>query len=186
MKTNRSAFTIVELLIVIVVIAILAAISVVAYTGVQSRAQDSQRLNDMQNIVSALERYKIDNSRYPAVILSGMGAQAGWESSAREADGEFISPLKAYGFAGGTPVDPINNAVEATTTEARTNASYGYNYHRYAAGYGGCDPAKGAFYILGVMTTAATGTATHPKSPGFKCTRDWASDFSWVTGGFEG
>lgn len=36
--TKSSGFTIVELLIVIVVIAILATISVVAYTGIQSRA----------------------------------------------------------------------------------------------------------------------------------------------------
>ena len=38
--SNR--FTIVELLIVIVVIAVLATISVVAYTGVQDRAQQSK------------------------------------------------------------------------------------------------------------------------------------------------
>lgn len=39
--TNKHGFTIVELLIVIVVIAILAAISVVAYNGIQNRAKDS-------------------------------------------------------------------------------------------------------------------------------------------------
>ena len=40
MKT-RSGFTLAELLIVIVVIAVLAAISVVVYNGVQKRAQNS-------------------------------------------------------------------------------------------------------------------------------------------------
>ncbi len=38
---NNKGFTIVELLIVIVVIAILAAISIVAYTGIQNRARAS-------------------------------------------------------------------------------------------------------------------------------------------------
>ena len=38
---NKRGFTIVELLIVIVVIAILAAISIVAYNGIQDRARKS-------------------------------------------------------------------------------------------------------------------------------------------------
>ena len=58
-------FTIVELLIVIVVIAILAAISVVAYSGIQQRARDSQRENDIKILTKALELYYIDNGKYP-------------------------------------------------------------------------------------------------------------------------
>lgn len=41
MNQKAYGFTIVELLIVIVVIAVLAAISVVAYAGIQNRARDS-------------------------------------------------------------------------------------------------------------------------------------------------
>src|SRR5690606_35509923 len=62
---KRSGFTIVELLIVIVVIAILAAISVVAYTGVQARAKDSQRHQDIKIIAKALEMYYIDHGSLP-------------------------------------------------------------------------------------------------------------------------
>lgn len=47
---NKSAhgFTIVELLIVIVVISILAAISIVAYNGVQNKAADSVVKSDLR------------------------------------------------------------------------------------------------------------------------------------------
>lgn len=50
MITKQRGFTIVELLIVIVVIAILAAISIIAYNGIQSRARDAQRSNDIATI----------------------------------------------------------------------------------------------------------------------------------------
>lgn len=54
---KQHGFTIVELLIVIVVIGILAAITIVAYNGLQARAKDAQRVNDVDTITKALELY---------------------------------------------------------------------------------------------------------------------------------
>lgn len=51
---HKKGFTIVELMIVIVVIGILAAITIVAYTGVQSRAQDTARQAESKQIESAV------------------------------------------------------------------------------------------------------------------------------------
>jgi len=58
-------FTIVELLIVIVVIAVLAAISIIAFNGVQSRAIDSAGKSDIKTVNTKLKIFEIDNSRYP-------------------------------------------------------------------------------------------------------------------------
>lgn len=63
-KTTRG-FTIVELLIVIVVIAILATISIVAYNGIQKRTNQSVVKNDFATIRKTLEMYKITNGSYP-------------------------------------------------------------------------------------------------------------------------
>jgi prepilin-type N-terminal cleavage/methylation domain-containing protein len=46
MLKTKSGFTIVELLIVIVVIGILAAITIVAYNGIQDRANDTSVKSD--------------------------------------------------------------------------------------------------------------------------------------------
>ena len=55
MRKNTSGFTIVELLIVVVVIAILAAISIAGYNGIQARSRDGQRKQDIATIKKALE-----------------------------------------------------------------------------------------------------------------------------------
>lgn len=61
-------FTIVELLIVIVVIGILAAITIVAYNGVQQRGRDAARSSAVKNIKTALELYKADVGNYPSCV----------------------------------------------------------------------------------------------------------------------
>ena len=57
MRRATSGFTIVELLIVIVVIAILAAISVVAYTGIQNRSKDSIIKSQASQFAKALTNW---------------------------------------------------------------------------------------------------------------------------------
>ena len=77
--TRREGFTIVELLIVIVIIAILAAITIVAFNGVQQRSRDSKRKQDVAQIAKLLSLYEIDNG--PMYIGSGCGSNgngSGW------------------------------------------------------------------------------------------------------------
>lgn len=63
--TKKPGFTIVELLIVIVVIAILAAVSVVAYSGITNQAKHSAALSDLGQIAKKMEIYKVRNGSYP-------------------------------------------------------------------------------------------------------------------------
>ena len=66
-------FTIVELLIVIVIIAILAAITTVAYNGLQQRARDAERTSEVAALQKALELYRIDNGAFPSVGTDNIG-----------------------------------------------------------------------------------------------------------------
>ncbi|MFZ1242533.1 MAG: type II secretion system protein [Candidatus Saccharimonas sp.] len=66
--TNKRGFTIVELLIVIVVIAILAAISVVAYNGIQNRAYDTTVQSDLRQTYTKIQEYNITNDQRLDVV----------------------------------------------------------------------------------------------------------------------
>lgn len=64
-SNKTKGFTLVELLIVIVVIAILAAISIVAYNGVTQKARDDERASNARNLVNAASAYNSDNDKWP-------------------------------------------------------------------------------------------------------------------------
>ena len=68
-KPKTTGFTIVELLIVVVVIAILAAITIVAYNGITKRANDSVAQNKLSTIQKKVAQYYIENGdTYPTII----------------------------------------------------------------------------------------------------------------------
>lgn len=60
---NRRGFTIVELLIVIVVIGILAAITIVAYNGIQERAESTKIISRAQAYAKGLKLWEADIGR---------------------------------------------------------------------------------------------------------------------------
>jgi type II secretion system protein G len=115
-RQSSVGFTIVELLIVIVVIGILAAITIVAYNGVQSRARDSERQTEMKSIEKALEMYNVDNGGYPTCsgttyVAGGVVSGCSMASLASALVPKYLSSL---------PTDPINSANDV---------------YRYAVGY---------------------------------------------------
>ena len=81
-KTKQQGFTIVELLIVIVVIGILAALVITTFTGIQRKARDTERQTDIKAIHSQLEAFYAQNGYYPALAevntttLKGLDAAA--------------------------------------------------------------------------------------------------------------
>lgn len=62
---KRSAFTLVELMVVVAVIGILAGIAVFNIPGIQKSARDSQRLSDLRQLQTVLERVKAAEEKYP-------------------------------------------------------------------------------------------------------------------------
>ncbi len=65
MKRPSRAFTLIELLIVVGIITILAAIAMPNFLEAQIRAKVARVKNDMRTVAFAWEAYAVDNNRYP-------------------------------------------------------------------------------------------------------------------------
>jgi len=70
-RAKQKGFTIVELLIVIVVIGILAAITIVAYNGIQDRSKFTRARSDFNAMQKGLEMYKANYGGYPLTPSDG-------------------------------------------------------------------------------------------------------------------
>jgi prepilin-type N-terminal cleavage/methylation domain-containing protein len=77
MKIRRNAFTLIELLIVVAIIAILAAIAVPNFLEAQTRAKVSRVKSDQRSMATAIESYTVDWNRPPWQTLD-MGLPNGF------------------------------------------------------------------------------------------------------------
>lgn len=123
-RSRTSGFTLVELLIVIVIIAILAAITFVAYGNIQNRAQDTKRTSDMTNIKHALLAYSAQYGGVPNTNTYGGDTARGWDVSTNTQWLRFLrksnSPI---------PVDSVNSLV---VNDGEQDANRVYYYYCYA------------------------------------------------------
>lgn len=63
---NKKAFTLMELMVVIIILGLLASFVLPSLTGKSDEAKDKITCIEMENIAQAVKMYKIDNSSYPS------------------------------------------------------------------------------------------------------------------------
>jgi prepilin-type N-terminal cleavage/methylation domain-containing protein len=68
---GQNAFTLIELLIVVAIIAILAALAVPNFLEAHVRSKVSRAKADLRSIAGAIEIYRLDQSRYPTMLEPG-------------------------------------------------------------------------------------------------------------------
>lgn len=65
---KESGFTIIELLIILVIIGLLAAIAIPQFTSYKQRSFDGRSQSDLRNAISIEEAYYIDNEAYTTLL----------------------------------------------------------------------------------------------------------------------
>lgn len=70
MRKHKQAFTLVELIVVITILAILWTVGYISLIWYNLVARDTVRLSDINNITKVIELYKLENGNYPTVSNS--------------------------------------------------------------------------------------------------------------------
>jgi len=70
LSTKRAGFTLVEIMIVVAIIALLAAIAVPGFLRSRKRSQASKVLNDLRMIDSAVDQYAIETGKLSGAPIS--------------------------------------------------------------------------------------------------------------------
>ncbi|HEY8885976.1 MAG TPA: type II secretion system protein [Candidatus Microsaccharimonas sp.] len=101
-NAHKSGFTIVELLIVIVVIGILAAITIISFNGVSNRAKVALISSDLTNVSQKLKTDQAINGLFPATLAATDGGK-----------GVPASPGTTYQYTVDNSVNPATFCVTA-------------------------------------------------------------------------
>lgn len=149
LKVKQQGFTIVELLIVIVVIGILAALVITTFTGIQQRARNTERETDIKAIHGQVEAYYAQQGRYPTLgNLNDTGTGGFLETDMKGLDKEALYDPKGDK----TDTTPLANAAAA-------------NVYSYVATPSGCDNTTTGGDCTGYTLTATKeGGGTYAKS----------------------
>lgn len=135
-KLNRG-FTLIELLVVIAIIGLLSTVVLASLNTARMRAKDSQRVQQLQQLVNALELYALDNNGiYPSPTASDGGAC----SSCVSALANYLTPATGKKYMPALPVD-----------SKWGDTSNGFRYQR-------CDDMKSFTILTGHETGTNVGT----------------------------
>ena len=74
-KQKKGGFTLVEIMIVVLIIGLLAAMAYPAFMKVKTHAQASRVANDFRSFAGLFEAYTLDNGTYPADASPGAFAR---------------------------------------------------------------------------------------------------------------
>nr|HPO07850.1 prepilin-type N-terminal cleavage/methylation domain-containing protein [bacterium] len=142
-RMKKSAFTLIELLIVVAIIGILAAIAVPNFMNARLRAKIARVHSDQKGFADALEMYFIDNAAYPWTDANPWGNDP--------IDKRWIALTTPVAYINGLAYDPFGDIDKTSVSKScPTYVTYDswiarptdphFGFLQSVAGYLGSDP----------------------------------------------
>lgn len=144
-KLKQQGFTIVELLIVIVVIGILAALVITTFSGIQRKARNTERQTDVKSLHSQVEVFFTNNGYYPT--LANMNDATFRSDEMKGLDAEALQ-------------DPQGTSETLVAAPAANSYAYDVSKEDDTA----CDNTAGNECVKYTLTATLEGGGTYTKS----------------------
>jgi len=164
---NRPGFTIVELLIVIVVIAILAAITIVAYNGIQQQASNAAINDAASKSLRLIQAYIAKTGQYPYTVEND------FVCITTETDCRRNSAPMGANSTFNAAMATVGSLPRVAPMATDTRGGVTYSYHSARVVNGTSQPAILSYYIKGPSTRCGLpalnteGTTSSTSSSGY-------------------
>jgi prepilin-type N-terminal cleavage/methylation domain-containing protein len=104
LNKNRGGFTLVEIMIVVAIIALLAAIAVPGFLRARKRSQASRIINDLRLIDSAVDQYAIETNKTSGATV----AISDWTNYLKKGTNLYVTGADIFGQSyGNQQVDKL-------------------------------------------------------------------------------
>jgi general secretion pathway protein G len=129
-RTIKRGFTLVEILIVVIILGILAAIVIPQFTNASQDARKNSLTSQLQTVRSQVELYKLQHlDQLPPALAAGGAAPGVWVEMTSKTDADHtISATGKFGpYLQASPVNPLNNNADVALTTADYGSGGGTN-----------------------------------------------------------
>jgi len=116
-RPSEKAFTLVEIIVVVSIVALLMTFGFSSYTSAQRRARDTKRVADMNEFINAINTFQLEERRGPNeddFCESSIGNSGGScpvsPPQSRWVRGGVWNDLVGGGYLSELPTDPLNNS----------------------------------------------------------------------------
>ena len=102
MRNRQSGFTLIEIMVVVVILAVLGALVVPKILENVDKARVTRAQSDIRAIQTALDLYRLDNFKYPTT-------EQGLQALVKQPSDPTITNYRSGGYLPSLPKDPWNN-----------------------------------------------------------------------------